>query len=243
MRLLLLSNGTVEGRPYLAHALVVLGRLLPPGSRVAFVPFAKREVQAHTSVVANALAPLDVVVTGVHEHDCPRRVVDAADAIFVGGGNTFRLLAALYRLDLMTAIRRRCAAGAGYVGTSAGANIACPTARTTNDMPIVQPPTLQALDLVPFQINAHYPPREDGGPHLGETRDQRIAEFLQENDVAVLGLREGSWVAVHDDQAVIGGVAGARLFRRGAAPAEVGVRADVSALLATRGTFDITAPE
>lgn len=162
----------------------------------------------------------------------------SAEAVLVGGGNAFRLLAAVYRLDLLHVIRRRVGEGVPYIGSSAGTNIACPTIRTTNDMPIVEPPSLAALGLIPFQINPHYPARETLAGHLGETRDQRIAEFLEDNDVPVLALHEGCWVEVTGTSATIGGVAGARLFQRAATPRDFPPGADVSDVMRTPIRFD-----
>lgn len=156
----------------------------------------------------------------------------------VGGGNAFRLLAAVQRLGLVDVIRRRVAEGMPYVGSSAGTNLACPTIRTTNDMPIVQPRTLSALGLVPFQINPHYPSDEPTPGQPGETRDQRLTEFLDENDVPVLGLREGSWLQVTGPTATVGGVSGGRLFRRSRPPCHQPPGTDVSNLLRPRGRFD-----
>jgi dipeptidase E len=176
-------------------------------------------------------------VVGAHAGASPLAVIDSADAVFTGGGNSFRLLAALHRHGLVEAIRSRVAQGLPYIGSSAGTNMACPTLRTTNDMPIVQPPTFEALNLVPFQINPHYP-LEQPGAHVGETRDQRILEFLEENDVPVLGLCEGSWVEVRGGSAQLGGVAPGRLFRRGSEPTDVHPGADLSDLLSVTPVFD-----
>jgi dipeptidase E len=241
--MLLMSNGSAPGQGYLTHALDMLDDLLDGVDRVAFVPYAQRRLDAHTSVVATAMQRLGVEVVGVHRDRDPRTTVESAGAIFVGGGNAFRLLSAMYQYRLMDAIRSAIDRGAVYIGSSAGTNVACPTLRTTNDMPIVQPPTLEALHLVPFQINPHYPAVEAMDGHLGETRDARIAEFLQENDVPVLGLHEGSWLHVVDRTARLGGAAGARLFRRSAAPVDLAVDADLSALMSTTPRYDDPEPE
>jgi dipeptidase E len=165
-------------------------------SQVAFVPYAQRDWDRHTEVVAGALESIGVETVGVHRSASPRSCVESAEAVFVGGGNAFRLLAAMHRFELLDLIRRRVGERVPYIGSSAGTNLACPTIRTTNDMPIVEPPTLAALGLIPFQINPHYPAEQFLGGHLGETRDLRIAEFLEDNDVPVLGLQEGSWLSV-----------------------------------------------
>jgi dipeptidase E len=147
--------------------------------------------------------------------------VERAEALFIGGGNTFRLLDAMWTHALIEPIRHRVRAGMPYVGTSAGSNVACPSIRTTNDMPIVEPRTLAALDLVPFNINAHYQDPIPGSTHMGETREQRIAEFHEENTPPVVGLREGAWLLVEGSSVILQGVNGGRLFRRGEAPAEL----------------------
>ena len=130
-------------------------------------------------------------------------------------------------------MRIRVRGGLPYLGASAGTNLACPTIRTTNDMPIVEPPRLAALGLIPFQINPHYPVVRVLDGYFGETRDQRIADFLQDNDVPVLGLPKGSWLGVGEGTATVGGVAGARLFQRAATPSDVPPGTDVCDLLRT----------
>jgi dipeptidase E len=149
----------------------------------------------------------------------PVVAVEEAEAFFVGGGNTFRLLDALIRNALLEPVRRRVLAGAPYIGSSAGSNVACPCIGTTNDMPIVQPPSFAALNLVPFNINPHYHDAIPGSTHMGETREARIAEFHEEHDQPVVGLREGAWLVVDDETATLHGST-ARLFRRGQPPRE-----------------------
>jgi dipeptidase E len=243
MRLLLLSNSTNHAGGYLEHALdTALGFL--DGATVTFVPYALADHDAYTAKVATALAPLGTQVTGLHTADDPRAAITRAAAVFVGGGNTFRLLDTLQRLDLVTALASRVREGLPYMGASAGTNIAGPSIRTTNDMPIAQPASFEALGLVPFQLNPHFLDADPTSTHRGETREQRLAEFLEVNDVPVLGLREGTWLTVEDDAAHIGGTAvssaapgPAVLFVRGAAPREVS--GDVSDLLTATPRFDV----
>jgi dipeptidase E len=204
VRVLLLSNSTAPGRSYLEHVLDELAELLTDVRRLVFVPFALADHDGYTARVAEALAPLGVRVVGAHT-DEPSRLLDSAQAVFVGGGNTFRLLRELHARRLLSAIRRRVADGTVYLGSSAGTNVAGPTIRTTNDMPIVWPPSFDAIGLVPFQINPHYLDPVPGDRHMGETREQRIEEFLEENDVPVLGLREGTWLRRVEDTLVLGG--------------------------------------
>ncbi|HKD12764.1 MAG TPA: dipeptidase PepE, partial [Thermoanaerobaculia bacterium] len=152
--------------------------------------------------------------------------------VFVGGGNTFRLLKALYQNDLLTALRRRIAEGIPYIGSSAGSIVAGPTLKTTKDMPIVEPPSFDALGLVDFQISPHYLDPDPSSTHMGETQEERILQFLEENDAPVAGLREGAMLRVGAGAITLKGRAGARLFRRRAAPVEALPVADVTALLA-----------
>ena len=235
MRLLLLSNSTAPGKRYLEHAAEVLAATLDGVQRLVFVPFALADHDGYTGQVRRALEPYGVHTTGAHEGD-PIELLDAAQAVFVGGGNTFRLLRELHARELVAAIRDRVAHGTVYIGSSAGTNVACPSLRTTNDMPIVQPPSFDAIGLVPFQINPHYLDPVPG--HMGETRAERIEQFLEENDVPVLAMREGTWLTRADSTLTLGGEpVGARLFRRGTAPEEIESGADLSALLETAGRY------
>ena len=162
-----------------------------------------------------------------------------AEVLFVGGGNSFRLLRSLQRLRLIDPVRERVGAGSlSYMGSSAGTNHACPTIRTTNDMPIVEPDGLRSFELIPFQINPHYQDPPTGSTHMGETREQRIREFLEENDVPVLGMREGSWLRRRGEELELHGTTGALLLRRGREPEAVEAGADLSALLAEPPRFD-----
>ena len=236
--LLLLSNSTSPGGAFLEHALTEITTLVPPGSSLLFVPFAGSDPDAYTERMAAALAPVGISVTGAHAAGDAGAALASADAIFVGGGNSFRLLRTLQRQGLLPAIAGRVADGLPYLGASAGSNLACPTIRTTNDMPIVAPDSLDALSLIPVQINPHYLDPDPASTHQGETRPQRIAEFLEENDVPVLGLREGSWLRVSGASARLGGTAGAVLFERDAGLRELAPGADVSWLLSAIPRFD-----
>lgn len=236
-RLLLLSNGTPPGGQLFDHAWAALVEVLNGARRLVFVPFARAAHDTYTGVIAGALAPLGVEVVGAHVGPSPRETVAAADAVFVGGGNSFRLLDALQRHGLVDLIRDRVGEGMPYIGSSAGTNMACPSLRTTNDMPIIQPRSFAALDLVPFQINPHFP-AEASAVNVGETREQRIVEFLEENDVPVVGLCEGSWIEVAGDIARLGGVADGWLFRRGHEPRHLAVGDPLSDLLSVAPAFD-----
>jgi len=239
MHLLLLSNSRQHGREFLEHARDAILELLPGGGTLAFVPYALDDHDGYTQVVRDAVANLGFTVRGVHEAPNPNDVITGSDAVFIGGGNTFRLLKRLYETELLETLRTLVPSGLPYVGSSAGTNVACPTIRTTNDMPIVQPPSFDALGLVPFQINAHYLDADPDSTHMGETREKRLEEFLECNNVVTLGLREGGWLCVRDDLAWTGGADPARVFRRGAAPSEVAPGARLDDLLQEVPRFDV----
>lgn len=159
------------------------------------------------------------------------RAVEEAEVIFVGGGNTFRLLKGLHDHDLLVPIRRRVAAGVPYIGSSAGSIVACPTLKTTKNMPVVQPPSFEALGLIAFQISPHYLDPDPSSTHMGETQEERIAQFLEENEEAVVGLREGSLLRVQDGAITLKGPHTARIFRRGEEPVEATPGTNLRALL------------
>jgi len=238
--LLLLSNSKLHGREYLEHALDAVSELLAGRRTVHFAPYALADHDAYTARVADALSPLGVEVVGLHRTGDPRSAAESAEVLFVGGGNSFRLLKTIRRLGLIEPVRRRVEAGElAYLGSSAGTNHACPTIRTTNDMPIVQPDSLEAFGLVPFQINPHYQDADPASTHMGETREERIRQFLEENDVAVLGMREGAWLRRRGPSLTLGGTTGAILFRRAADPAEIAGGTDLSHLLHLPARFDV----
>ena len=236
--LMLLSNSFSHGLGPLEHAMDALAEVFAGGHQVLFVGYAGSNPDAYTEATRSVLASLGLAVTGAHRTPDPRVAITQADAVFVGGGNAFRLLHAVQRNGLLTAIRDRVRAGMPYVGVSAGANLACPTIRTTNDMPIVEPETLAALALIPFQINPHYPTAHPQDGHLIETRDQRLTEFLEENDVPVLGLCDGSWLRVSGSRAELGGTSNGRLFYRGHRPRDIEPGDDLTQLLHTSPTYD-----
>jgi dipeptidase E len=238
MRLLLLSNSTAPGQEFLEHALEAIAEAMGGGLRLLFFAQASFDPTGYTRVMQDALQPVDVNVVPAHEQDDLVLALEQADAIFVGGGNSFRLLKAFQDSELLGPVRDRVRAGLPYLGASAGSNLACPTIRTTNDMPIVEPRSLAALGLVPFQLNPHYAEPDPADPTPGESRDERIAEFLEENDVPVVGLREGSWLDVSDDSIRVGGATSGRLFERGAEPRDLPPGSDLSALLGTKPSYD-----
>jgi dipeptidase E len=216
MRLLLISSSRVHGYGYLDHAEQEIRAFLGNVKGVAFVPFALSDRSAYTRTVAERLGRMGYQVAQVNS------AADLqADAIFVGGGNTFRLLKTLYDLDLLDAIRERVSGGAFYMGSSAGSVITAPTIKTTNDMPIVQPPSFDSLHFVPYQINPHYIDADPTSTHQGETRDQRLAEYLEENTTPVIGIREGTMLRVSDVVTRVIGSKAAKIFRPGEEPYDV----------------------
>ncbi len=195
--------------------------------RLLFVPYALRDHDGYVQVLTEKGLHAGYTLDGIHRHSDPRRAVCEATAIYIGGGNTFRLLNELYRLDLLDLLRERVRGGVPYLGISAGSNVACPTIKTTNDMPIVQPPRFDALGLVPFQINPHYftgqvhvKLGETYLEHFGETRDDRIREFHEMNETPVVGLWEGGILRCEANQVrLLGGRA--RVFRKGQEPIDL----------------------
>jgi dipeptidase E len=219
-RVLLISNSTLYGSGYLDHAEGEIQDFLHGVKRVLFVPFALYDRDAYAATAKKRFASMGFALESIHQLDAPQAVSDA-ESIFVGGGNTFRLLKALYDLDLLSLIRGRVAKAMPYIGSSAGANVAGPTIKTTKDMPIVQPPSFEALGLVPFQISPHYQDPDPNSTHMGETQEERILQFLEENDTPVVGLREGAMVRLESSTTILKGSTGARIFRKGEDPVEL----------------------
>lgn len=227
-RVLLISNSTLYGSGYLDHAEAEIRSFLGKLGEVLFVPFALFDRDKYSAMAGARFEQMGYGLKSLHEAGDPERAVNTAEAIFVGGGNTFRLLKALYDFRVLQPIRRRVSEGMPYVGSSAGANVAGPTIKTTKDMPIVQPPSFDALGLVPFQISPHFLDPDPNSTHMGETQEERILQFLEENDTPVAGLREGAMVLAENGTYVLKGSSGARIFRKGSEPVEVepGTRLD-----------------
>lgn len=234
-RLLLLSNGSeLVGQNPTKFAHNALRDFFGASvRRVLFVPFAAviSSEDDYLARVRKNFGPLGYEVESLHQVADAREAVERADAIAVGGGNTFHLLRGLYRAGVVELIRERVRSGMPYVGWSAGSNVACPTIRTTNDMPVVEPPTFDALGLVPFQINPHYTDLYPPG-HMGETRDERLKEFAHANPgVRVIGIREGTMLRVEDDEIRLIGGKPARLFLKGEEPRDIAPEESFSFLL------------
>ncbi len=228
-RVLLISNSTLYGGGYLDHAESEIRSFLSGARRVLFVPYALFDRDKYAATAQQRFQKMGYELTSVHTAENPVAAVNETDAVFIGGGNTFRLLKALYDFDLIEAIRNRVSNGMPYIGSSAGSNVAAPTIKTTNDMPIVQPPSFNALGLVSYQLNPHYLDPDPGSKHMGESREERIVQFLEENDTPVVGLREGAMLRIENGETILRGSTSARIFRRGMKPLEIspGTRVDV----------------
>jgi dipeptidase E len=220
-RLLLISNSTQHGRGYLEHAEEELRDFMSGVSRVLFVPYALKDRDGYAEIARAKFSQMGFALESIHRAPDARKAVENAEAIFIGGGNTFRLLKTLYENRLLEPIRLRAEGGTPYIGSSAGSVVACPTIKTTNDMPIVEPPSLNALGLVAFQINAHYVDPDPNSTHMGETREVRLREFHEENETPVVGVREGSMLRVENGATTLKGTTGAKIFRRGEQPVEI----------------------
>ena len=231
MRLLLISNSTLYGSGYLDHAEAEIRDFLGDVKHVLFVPFALHDRDGYAATAQQRFAKMDYELTSIHTTRHPVRAVRDAEALFIGGGNTFRLLKALYDHELLEPIRERVADDMPYIGSSAGSNIAAPTIKTTNDMPIVQPPSFNALGLVWFQINPHYLDRDKNSTHMGETREQRLVQFLEEDSTPVAALREGAMLRIENGVTLLQGSSGARIFRKDLEAVEASPGDQLDALL------------
>jgi dipeptidase E len=230
-RLLLISNSTLYGGGYLDHAEKEIRNFLGAVRRVLFIPFAQRNQDAYAALARQRFAEMGCELDSAHEASDSKQAVNAAEAVFVGGGNTFRLLKGFYDFELLPPVRRRVAEGMPYLGSSAGSIVACPTLKTTKDMPVVEPPSFDALGLVGFQISPHYLDPDLGSTHMGETQEERINQYLEENHAPVVGLREGTMLRVEHESIMLKGITAARIFRKGLAPLEVEPGSNLAELL------------
>ncbi len=233
-RLMLFSTSTLHGGRYMEYAVPFVHEFFGEIDSILFVPYARPSGITHdryTELFRASLGAVGYRVAGIHESDDPVEAVTTASAVFIGGGNTFVLLRALYENGLIAPIRDRARARMPYMGSSAGSNVAGRTIGTTNDMPIAYPPSFDALGLVRFNINPHYLDPEPDSTHMGETRETRIEEFHGHNRQPVVRLREGTLLRVEGDSVVLLGTGGARVFRRGQEPTEASRGADLSSLL------------
>lgn len=233
-RLLLISNSTLYRGGYLDHAESEIRDFLGTATSVLFVPFALHDHDEYARTASARFRKMGFNLESIHTAGDRGQAICDAEAIFIGGGNTFRLLKALYDLDLIEQIRERVQQGMPYLGSSAGSNVAGPTIKTTNDMPIVEPPNFKALGLVSFQINPHYLDADPNSTHMGETREERILQFLEENDTPVVGLREGAMIRSECGGHTLKGSSGARIFRQGQLPIEIGQGTRIGDLVGKR---------
>jgi dipeptidase E len=214
--LLLISNSTLYGSGYLDHCAEEITKFLGNRTSILFIPYARPNgmtYDEYTKLNNERFEKMGYKLTSIHQHDDPKTAVQSAEAIFIGGGNTFVLLEKLYKEDIISNIQKQVDRGTPYIGSSAGANVACPSIKTTNDMPIIYPPSFNALDLVPFSINPHYLDPDPNTKHMGETRETRIREFHCYNSKYVVGLREGAMLHVINQNITLKGTTGARIFK------------------------------
>jgi len=223
-KLLIASTSTIHASTYLEYLMPILKGFFKNTEEILFIPYARPSGLSYTEYtkkVNKIFAKIGVRVRGIHEFDSPSVAITNAQAIFVGGGNTFVLVKELQDQNLFKVLKEKIAAGTPYLGTSAGSNICGFTMQTTNDMPIVFPKSYQTLGVVPFNINAHYLDPDPNSTHRGETRETRIKEFHSFNDIPVLGLREGSWLEVNGKEIFLRGELQARWFEQNKSPVEL----------------------
>jgi dipeptidase E len=234
MRLLLISNSTNPGEQYLGYPKNIIKEFLGnQQGKAIFIPYAAVtfSFDEYEAKVLERFNEIGKEIVSVHHFEDRKAAIENASAIVVGGGNTWQLLKLLKDNDLIGIIRKKVLAGKPYVGWSAGSNVACPTIKTTNDMPVVEPGSFSAFNIIPFQINPHYTDANPAG-HAGETREQRIEEFIEVNpSVHVVGLREGTMLLLENEKLRLLGSKTARIFKNGTTPLELGADDDLSFLM------------
>lgn len=223
-KMIVASTSTVFGGEYLSYLLEEISELFLNTEEVIFIPYARPGGISHddyTKRASEAFEKIGKKLVGLHTFEDPVKAINSAKGVFTGGGNTFVLVNALYKLELMQPLREAIFHGLPYLGTSAGSNICGVSMQTTNDMPIIYPPSFKTLGAIPFNLNPHYLDPEPGSKHMGETRETRINEFHSQNTIPVVGLREGSWLEVNGDQIQLKGEYFARVFEQGKGAYEV----------------------
>lgn len=232
--LLIASTSTLFGKPYLEYIKEEILDFFSSCHGIVFIPYARPggiSLDEYTQTARNFFNANGIRIKGLHEINNNLKLLDSNTGIFTGGGNTFVLLKTLYDKGLLDDLREKIADGVPYLGTSAGSNILGVNIRTTNDMPIVYPPSFEAIGAVPFNINPHYIDPDPDTRHMGETRETRIKEFHVFNNIPVVGLREGSYLKVVNDEIKLGGSSSARIFQQGIDPYELKAEEDLSFLL------------
>lgn len=222
--IIIASTSTIHGSGYLEYILDELSYFFKDAKTILFIPYARPSGISHdayTKKAATAFAKIDKKVAGIHTFKNPTEAIKNAEAIFTGGGNTFVLVNQLYKNNLITSLKETVTNGTPYLGTSAGSNICGLTIKTSNDMPIVYPPSFNTLGFVPFNINPHYLDPDTNSKHMGETRETRIKEFHSYNTPPVIGLREGSWLQVKGNSILLKGKLKARIFEYNKTPYEI----------------------
>lgn len=224
MNILLASTSTLFGGNYLEYLTEEITLLFKEKKEILFIPFARPGGISHeqyTQKAAGYFSKLGILVKGLHEYEDKTEAINNASAYFTGGGNTFLLVKTLHENGLMKILKYNVETGKPYLGCSAGSNIAGINMKTTNDMPIVYPPSFDCMGLIPFNINPHYLDPNPELKHNGETRETRIKEFLTQNDLRVIGLREGNWIRKTGNHISVEGMYNTRIFEKGKEPYEV----------------------
>lgn len=231
--ILIASTSTLANEEFLDYLLPELEQHFHNCTTILFIPYARPGGISHddyTAKVAMAFAKINKIAKGIHEFEDVTFALKNAEGIFTGGGNTFVLVSQLHKKGIMTTLSEVIKNGTPYLGTSAGSNICGLTMQTTNDMPIVYPPSFQTLGVIPFNLNPHYLDPDLNSNHMGETRETRIKEFHAYNTVPVLGLREGSWLDVKGEKITLKGNLSARVFKQNQVPEELETASDLSSL-------------
>lgn len=232
-KLIIASTSTLHGGEYLDYLLPTLKDHFKDCTEIIFIPYARPSGISHddyTSIARNAFSKINKSVKGLHEFEDPIRAIEQAQGIFTGGGNTFLLVSQLYKFNLMDTLATYVVSGTPYLGTSAGSNITGISIQTTNDMPIIYPPSFNSLGIIPFNLNPHYLDPDPNSNHMGETRETRIKEFHSFNSIPVLGLREGSWLEVQGEKIILKGKLTARLFQTQQVAVEINPETDLAYL-------------
>ena len=231
--LIIASTSTLHGGEYLEYLLPTLENHFKNCDTIIFIPYARPGGMTHdeyTERVAIAFSKINKKIIGLHTFENPIEALENAEGIFTGGGNTFLLVTQLYENDVMKTLSNVIESGTPYLGSSAGSNITGISMQTTNDMPIIYPPSFKTLKAIPFNLNPHYLDANLQSKHMGETRETRIKEFHAFNTTPVLGLREGSWLDVKGKKIILKGNLTAKLFRQNQVPEEINPEIDLAFL-------------